>query len=103
MNKINILNKLRKRHLDRERKRNFNKIIKIVISHYVDSRLLSFYVGDEHRNLLFGNEYNISEKSFELVLKYLDKLGVKYTKTTTPIFENNVPYKATIKFIYEEE
>lgn len=103
MNKLNFLNKLRKRHLDRERKRNFNKIIKIVISHYVDSRLLTFYVGDEHRNLLFGNEYNINEKSFELVLKYLDKLGVKYTKATTPIYENNVPYKATIKFIYEEE
>jgi hypothetical protein len=103
MNKLNFLNKLRKRQLDRKRKRNFNKIIKIVISHYVDSRLLTFYVGDEHRNLLFGNEYNISEKSFELVLKYLDKLGIKYTKVTIPVFENNVPYRATIKFIYEEE
>ena len=103
MNKLKFLNKLRKKRLDRARKRNFNKIIKIVISHYVDNRLLTFYVGDENRNLLFGNEYNISEKSFELVLKYLDKLGVKYTKVTTPIYENNVPYRATIKFIYEED
>lgn len=102
MNNLKFLNKLRKKHLDRERKKQLNKFFKEVNQCYVEGKLLTYKVDFEDRSYLDFYS-SISQETFDEIEKYLDKLGIKYTKITTPIFEEKTPYNATIRFIYEED
>lgn len=102
MNKLKFLNKLRKKRLDKERKKQLNKFFKEVNQCYVEGKLLTYEVDVTDRSYL-GYYSSISQGTFDEIEKYLDKLGIKYTKVTIPIFEEKTPYRATIKFIYKEE
>ena len=105
MNKINILNKLRKKCLDRKRKRiiqkRHKKIIRQINDSYLKNKVIEFRVR-KYFNSLYSNILTFEE--YDFLKKYLDELCIKYFEITSPPYvQKGQEFKSNFCFIYEEE
>ena len=103
MNKLKFLNKLRKRHLDRERKKRLKEYIKKANKCYVKGIILELYVANEMDYNIFNESIRVDFGIYNYIIKYLNNLNIKYEITTEPLYnQKEEPFVAKIKFIYEE-
>lgn len=104
MNKVKILNKLRKKHLDRERKKQVKKrhktIIKQINDSYKKNKVIELKVR-KYFNPIYSNILTFEE--YDFLKKYLDELCIKYSEFTSPSYvQKGQEFTTNFCFIYEE-
>ena len=105
MNKLNFLNKLRKKRLDRKRKKQIKKrhkkIIRQINDSYLKNKGIEFRVR-KYFNPMYSNILTFEE--YDFLKKYLDELCIKYSELTSPSYvQKGQEFTTNFHFIYEED